>query len=136
MVGMDRYQSFARSGLGRFVVSKLGLPDPYPLRRHSPGTPPLDGPVLIGGGGRLADPLRAAVTSTGLPLAIGAADGERYGALVFDASGIDSVERLRELHAFFQPVIRSLGPCGRVVVFGTREGDGMWLDPAERVSLF
>ncbi|MFE9744397.1 3-oxoacyl-ACP reductase [Saccharothrix saharensis] len=116
---MDRYQSFARSGLGRFVVGKLGLPDPYPLRRHSPGTPPLDGPVLIGGGGRLADPLRAAVTSTGLALATGAADGERYGALVFDASGIDSVERLRELHAFFQPVIRSLGPCGRVVVFGT-----------------
>ncbi|QQQ76338.1 3-oxoacyl-ACP reductase [Saccharothrix sp. 6-C] len=123
---MDRYQSFARSGLGRFVVGKLGLPDPHPLRRHSPGKPPLDGPVLVGGGGRLADAVRAAVKSAGLDLAPdpdgtgrGAADGERYGALVFDASGIDSVERLRELYEFFQPVIRSLGPCGRVVVFGT-----------------
>ncbi|MCE6995595.1 3-oxoacyl-ACP reductase [Saccharothrix sp. S26] len=116
---MDRYQSFARSGLGRFVVGKLGLPDPYPLRRHSPGKPPLDGPVLIGGDGRLVDPLHAAAKSAGLTVADGTSSGERYGALVFDASGIDSVERLRELHEFFAPVIRSLGPCGRVVVFGT-----------------
>ncbi|KOX35112.1 3-ketoacyl-ACP reductase [Saccharothrix sp. NRRL B-16348] len=119
---MDRYQSFARSGLGRFVVGKLGLPNPHPLRRHSPDEPPLNGPVLIGGGGRLVDAVSAVVKSMGLDLASGhdgAARDERYGALVFDASGIDSVERLRELHEFFQPVIRSLGPCGRVVVFGT-----------------
>ncbi|NUT53564.1 MAG: 3-oxoacyl-ACP reductase [Saccharothrix sp.] len=123
---MDRYQSFARSGLGRFVVGKLGLPDPYPLRRHSPGTPPLDGPVLLGGGGRLLDPVGAVVKSMGLDVRSGhddtaddTADGVRHGALVFDASGIDTVEGLRGLHDFFHPVIRSLAPCGRVVVFGT-----------------
>ncbi|WP_033436930.1 3-oxoacyl-ACP reductase [Saccharothrix sp. NRRL B-16314] len=113
---MDRYQSFARSALGRFVVGKVGLPDPYPLRRHAPDQPPLDGPVLLGGSGRLVEPVGAAVKSMGLHLV---ASADRYGALVFDASGIDSVERLRELHAFFHPVIRSLGPCGRVVVLGT-----------------
>lgn len=116
MVRMDRYQSFARSALGRFVVGKVGLPDPYPLRRHAPDQPPLDGPVLLGGSGRLVEPVGAAVKSTGSHLV---ASADRYGALVFDASGIDSVERLRELHAFFHPVIRSLGPCGRVVVLGT-----------------
>jgi 3-oxoacyl-[acyl-carrier protein] reductase len=116
MVRMDRYQSFARSALGRFVVGKVGLPDPYPLRRHSPDQPPLDGPVLLGGSGRLVEPVGAIVKSMGLDLVT---TGDRCGALVFDASGIDSVERLRELHEFFQPVIRALGPCGRVVVLGT-----------------
>ncbi|WP_158847310.1 3-oxoacyl-ACP reductase [Saccharothrix deserti] len=113
---MDRYQSFAKSGLGRFVVGKLGLPDPYPLRRHSPAQPPLDGPVLVGGSGRLVDPVGAVVKSIGLDVV---SEADRYGGLVFDASGIDSVERLRELYEFFQPVIRSLAPCGRVVVLGT-----------------
>ncbi|WP_433266622.1 3-oxoacyl-ACP reductase [Actinosynnema sp. CS-041913] len=116
---MDRYQSFARSGLGRFVVGKLGLPDPYPLRRHSPARPPLDGPVLLGGGGRLVEPVRAVLKSIGLDVAAGQATDDRYGALVFDATGIDRTERLRELYEFFHPVIRSLGPCGRVVVLGT-----------------
>ncbi|MBB5954437.1 3-oxoacyl-[acyl-carrier protein] reductase [Saccharothrix tamanrassetensis] len=113
---MDRYQSFARSGFGRFVVGKLGLPDPYPLRRHSPTQPPLDGPVLLGGSGRLVEPVGAALGSIGLDVV---SESPRYGALVFDATGIDSTERLRELHEFFHPVIRSLGPCGRVVVLGT-----------------
>jgi 3-oxoacyl-[acyl-carrier protein] reductase len=116
MVRMDRYQSFARSALGRFVVGKVGLPDPYPLRRHSPDQPPLDGPVLLGGSGRLVEPVGAIVKSMGLDLVT---TGDRHGALVFDASGIDTIERLRELHEFFQPVIRALGPCGRVVVLGT-----------------
>ncbi|MDQ2582946.1 3-oxoacyl-ACP reductase [Saccharothrix yanglingensis] len=117
---MDRYQAFANSGVGRFVVGKLGLPSPYPLRRHSPTRPPLDGPVLLGGGGRLVGPLRAVLGAAGLDVASEPARAEeRYGALVFDATGIDSVEGLRGLRAFFQPVIRSLGPCGRVVVLGT-----------------
>ncbi|GAA1268226.1 3-oxoacyl-ACP reductase [Saccharothrix xinjiangensis] len=116
---MDRYQSFANSGFGRFVVGRLGLPRPHPLRRHVPGQPPLDGPVLLGGGGRLVEPVRAALGSMGAEVAaeVGT-DAGRPAALVFDASGIDSVERLRELHEFFHPVIRSLGPSGRVVVLG------------------
>ncbi|RKT51691.1 3-oxoacyl-ACP reductase [Saccharothrix australiensis] len=122
---MDRYQSFARSGVGRFVVRKLGLPDPHPLRRHSPDRPPLDGPVLLGGGGRLVAPVGAVLRSIGLDVVRGghhAPGAERYGALVFDATAIDGVERLRELYEFFHPVIRSLGPCGRVVVLGTPPG--------------
>ncbi|CCH35588.1 3-oxoacyl-ACP reductase [Actinosynnema sp. NPDC047251] len=132
---MDRYQSFARSGIGRFVVGKLGLPDPHPLRRHSPGRPPLDGPVLLGGRGRLVEPVRATLGSIGLDVTTdptertdtaGRTDttqrteaAERPAALVFDATGIEKVEDLRDLHTFFHPSIRSLGPCGRVVVLGT-----------------
>ncbi|MBW4715577.1 3-oxoacyl-ACP reductase [Saccharothrix obliqua] len=113
---MDRYRSFARSGLGRRVVAGLGLPDPYPLRRHSGTGPALDGPVRLGGRGRLVTPVGAALGSIGLDVTD---DSDRYGALVFDATGVERTEDLRELHAFFHPVIRSLAPCGRVVVLGT-----------------
>ncbi|HEY7175507.1 MAG TPA: hypothetical protein VH442_11370, partial [Micromonosporaceae bacterium] len=43
----------------------------------------------------------------------------RFGALIFDATSIDTPERLVALHAFFQPYARSLVPCGRVIVLGT-----------------
>jgi 3-oxoacyl-[acyl-carrier protein] reductase len=124
---MDHYQQFANSGAGRLIVSRLGLPSPAPLRRYAPGEPPLPGPALLGAapGGRLADALATALKSAGIDVltetGTGGADGAdvRYGSLVFDASGIANPTQLRELHAFFQPVLRSLAGCGRVVVLGT-----------------
>jgi 3-oxoacyl-[acyl-carrier protein] reductase len=44
---------------------------------------------------------------------------ESTAALVFDATGVADSGGLRALHGFFHPRIRSLAPCGRVVVVGT-----------------
>lgn len=99
---MDRYQKFATSGLGRQLVRRLGLPNPYPLRRDAA----LATPVLVGGASRL---------SFLKQLETGAAP---YGALVFDASEISAVADLRQLHDFFHSAITQLGPCGRVIVIG------------------
>lgn len=117
----DRYQQFTRSAVGKFVVPKLGLPNPTPLRRHQPGRPPLDGPALVGAapGGRLAKTLRRQLGAAGIDVLDAPAGDQRYGALVFDATGITDPAELRELHAFFHPEIRSVGACGRVVVLGT-----------------
>jgi 3-oxoacyl-[acyl-carrier protein] reductase len=114
----DRYQQFAKTPVGRFLVPKLGLPNPATLRRHRPGQRPLDGPALLGAapGGRLEKVVRTQLADAGIELAT---DAPAYGALVFDATGITAPAQLRELHRFFQPVIRKLGPCGRVVVLGT-----------------
>lgn len=121
----DRYQQFARSGTGRFLVRRIGLPDPTPLRRYRRDDPPLNGPALVGAaaGGRLTDTVHTVLKAAGIelltePLAA-SEGGPRHAALVFDASGIDDPARLRELHEFFHPVIRSVGTCGRVVVLGT-----------------
>ncbi|WP_432981636.1 3-oxoacyl-ACP reductase [Dactylosporangium sp. CA-233914] len=110
----DRYASFARSGAGRFLVKRLGLPDPPRLRRYEQGDE--FGPVALGGAGRLAEPSRHILDK--LPVA-GRGAEERTAALVFDASGITGSAGLSALYEFFHPVIRSLRPCGRVIVLGS-----------------
>ena len=63
----DRYQQFADSRPGRLVVRRLGLPDPVPLRRHEPGQPVLEAPVLLATarGGRLAEPAARVLAAIG-----------------------------------------------------------------------
>ncbi|SMC95387.1 3-oxoacyl-ACP reductase [Kibdelosporangium aridum] len=114
----DGYQRFARTGPGKFLVKRLGLPNPVPLRRYRPDQPALPGPAVVGAakGGRLEEQIRRILGSSGIEVVDTA---ERPGALVFDATGIDSVDRLRELYDFFHPRIRTIAACGRVVVLGT-----------------
>jgi 3-oxoacyl-[acyl-carrier protein] reductase len=112
----DRYASFANSGVGHALVKRLGLPDPVRLRRHRPGEPVVDGPVLLGGadGGRLGETLSKLLESIGAP-----ADGQPRAALVYDATAITDSAGLRAVYDFFHPVVRSVRPSGRVIVFGT-----------------
>jgi 3-oxoacyl-[acyl-carrier protein] reductase len=111
----DRYQQFADSPPGRFMVRRLGLPQPVPLRR---GPELYDGPVLVGSAGAL----REALTRLGAQIHDRASEDAQYDALLFDASRIASTRDLREVYDFFQPVIRSLAPSGRAIVVGTGDG--------------
>lgn len=43
---------------------------------------------------------------------------QRFGGIVFDASGIDDPAELKALYDFFHPLVGKLGACGRVVVLG------------------
>ncbi|NJC69070.1 3-oxoacyl-ACP reductase [Planosporangium thailandense] len=115
----DRYTSFANTPAGRAVVKRLGLPEPLRLRRYQPGDPDVAGTVLVGGAGRLADPVRKLLRSLGAAIE---GDGP-YTGLIFDATGITDSAGLRALYDFFHPVARSLRPCGRVVVLGTAPQD-------------
>jgi 3-oxoacyl-[acyl-carrier protein] reductase len=120
----DRYHRIANSGLGGRVVKTIGLPQPAEIERHEPGTPVVDGPVLLGAadGGRLTQPLQGVLRSIGAHV-VGESepegDGPAYAALVYDATGIDTSARLRALYDFFHPVIRSIAPSGRVIVLTT-----------------
>ncbi|MFF4594905.1 3-oxoacyl-ACP reductase [Amycolatopsis sp. NPDC001319] len=115
----DRYQQFTKSPVGKFVVPKLGLPNPATLRRYRAGQPALEGPALLGAapGGRLEKTLKSQLDDAGIEVLSTATD--RHAALVFDATGITDPADLREVYRFFHPVIRKVGPSGRVVVFGT-----------------
>lgn len=116
----DRYQTFTQSGAGRFLVKRLGLPNPPVLRRYKPGQAVVEGPVLVGaaGDGHLLKGVRSVLDDVGAATHDRQVDDVRYSALVFDASGIGSSVELRELYDFFHPVIRSLLPSGRVIVLG------------------
>ncbi|MFI6267615.1 3-oxoacyl-ACP reductase [Micromonospora zamorensis] len=123
----DRYASFVQSAAGRTLVKRLGLPDPPRLRRHTPGDPLLPGPALLGTatGGLLAEPVARILTAAGVELADPAANTapgdnpRRYGALLFDATGIIDSTELRQLYDFFHPQARAMLPGGRVIVLGT-----------------
>ncbi|MET8041875.1 3-oxoacyl-ACP reductase [Micromonospora sp. NPDC005215] len=119
----DRYASFVQSAAGRALVKRLGLPDPPRLRRHHPGDPLLPGPAVLGAatGGRLAEPLAKILTTAGVELRdTGSATAQdRFGALVYDATGITDSTDLRQLYDFFHPRARAVLPSGRVIVLGT-----------------
>ncbi|HVK28583.1 MAG TPA: 3-oxoacyl-ACP reductase [Nocardioides sp.] len=115
----DKYQGFVSSPIGKLLVKNLGLPNPTKLDRYKAGDPLVNGTVLVGGRGRLAESLPGLLDVLGIASVGAQADGEKYKGLVFDATGISTVEELVELQAFFTPVLRSLKSCARVVVIGT-----------------
>ncbi len=121
----DILSQVINSAPGSFLAKQFGLPAPEPLRRHRPGEPPLAGPLLIGApaetGGRLAEPLRAALADdyTIVGDNLGGRWADTFGGLVFDATGITHPAGLRGLYEFFGPLLRNLGPCARVVVLGS-----------------
>jgi 3-oxoacyl-[acyl-carrier protein] reductase len=153
----DRYQQLVNTPIGRIVTKQVGLPNPPKLERYEPGQPPISGPVLLGAapGGRLAgaaaavlasigaevstpmqDDLRKAAAGAGLDAGIfnsEAAPSEKtFKALVLDASGIDSSERLVEAWEFLHPTIRRVRTCGRLIVLGTPPEDCG--SPAEAIA--
>ena len=117
----DLYAQVVHSGPGSLLAKQLGIPQPEPLRRHRPGEPALAGPLLISGDGRVAEPVRIALADDYDLVGdnLGGRWADRFGGLLFDATGIGSPAELRALHEFFTPVLRNVGPSGRIVVVGT-----------------
>lgn len=135
----DRYQEFTRTGVGRFLVKRIGLPEPVKLERWKPGGPlVVGGNVLLGGTGdtEVFKAIQNTLTDAGVGFSVlpeGVASSEaRPKALVFDATGIESTADLTALQRFFSPVVRQLAGCGRVLVIGrTPElADG----PSQRIA--
>ncbi|OPX08157.1 3-oxoacyl-ACP reductase [Mycobacterium sp. AT1] len=117
----DLFSQVVNSGPGSFLAKQLGVPQPETLRRYRAGEPPLAGPLLIGGEGRVAEPLRNALAED-YDLVGNNAGGrwaDTFGGLLFDATGITTPEGLKALRDFFTPVLRNIGSSGRVVVVGT-----------------
>ncbi len=144
----DRYQQLVNTPIGKIVSKQIGLPAPVKLERYERGQPVIDGPVLLGAapGGRLApaiaqvlngieaevhtaldDDVRAAAADAGLNAQVfnpeTASEGQRFKALVFDASGIEDSTQLQHAYEFFHPTIRRVKTSGRVIVLGTPPDD-------------
>ncbi|WP_122898535.1 3-oxoacyl-ACP reductase [Acinetobacter sp. B51(2017)] len=137
----DQYQNFSHSPIGKFVVKNLGLPQPQQLERFTQAMPVLKGALLLGAApnSMLSTAIAQVLTNihansyagnnpelqqqaatAGLNLgAFNAGDKEsKFKALVFDASGIQNSQQLKQLYDFFHPVMRQVSASGRVVVLG------------------
>ena len=130
----DLFSQVVNSGPGSFLAKQLGVPQPETLRRYRSGEPPLAGSLLIGGEGRVVEPLRAALAEDYDVVAnnLGGRWADSFGGLVFDATGITEPVKLRGLYEFFTPVLRNLGPSGRIVVVGTTPDETAGAD--ERIA--
>jgi 3-oxoacyl-[acyl-carrier protein] reductase len=117
----DLYSQIVHSAPGSFLAKQLGIPQPETLRRYQPGDPPLAGTLLIGGEGRVVEPLRTALADDYDVVSnnLGGRWADSFGGLVFDATGISEPTGLKALYKFFTPLLRNLGPSGRIVVIGT-----------------
>jgi 3-oxoacyl-[acyl-carrier protein] reductase len=115
----DRYQDFVSSSLGQLLVKNLGLPNPVRLDRYVAGSPLVEGTVVVGGTGRLAEHLPGILAALEVKTTTAADPGDRYRGLVLDATGLTDPTRLVALRDFFAPLMRSLERCARLVVIGT-----------------
>lgn len=133
----DLYTQLMRMPVTSTVGKRIGLPQPVELAR---GSSEVGGRVLLGGAGRAAeaaarvlkamgadaataldDPVRDAAARAGLDAAVfnpQAPADQKFRALVFDATGIESSADLVELQRFFYPTVARLQRSGRVVVIG------------------
>lgn len=126
----DRYIAFANSPVGRRLVGAVGLPSPLRLERWQAGrVRPVDGPLVIGGSGALAEavlPFAGKLTDAVFAAVEGQFELPRWTAehspraksVLFDASGLTRFEQLVALRDFFQPVLKGLDTCPKVVVLG------------------
>lgn len=117
----DIYTQIVHSGPGSFLAKQLGIPQPETLRRYRPGEAPLPGALLIAGEGRIVEPLRAALADDYDVVAnnLGGRWADKFGGLVYDATGITEPEGLKGLYEFFTPLLRNLTPNARLVVIGS-----------------
>ena len=123
----DRYQSFTDSPIGKIFVKNLGLPNPMKLDRWHDGAPLVDGTVVVGGSGRLADSATDALGDLGVGFQRAtdspSPEGDKLKGLVFDATGLTTAGDLIALQSFFTPLMRRLQSCARVVVLGTNPSE-------------
>ena len=112
----------------RKVVQTLHLPIPLPQLLARSSAPLEEHPLMgravwaaAGANSALAGVIRDTVTGAGGDLWTregggDAPQGARPHALIYDATGMETPEALRDLYDFIHAQVRSLAACGRVIV--------------------
>lgn len=116
----DAYLNFVSGGFGKKLAKQLGLPSPARLRRHTPGDPLVDGPVLVLSDDDSrpdADALAAALLpfvpdvrrTTHLP------DEMRWAAVIVVLTQLTTPAASTAVALELGSTLRRLAPSGRIV---------------------
>jgi 3-oxoacyl-[acyl-carrier protein] reductase len=124
----DKYTEFVSRGAGRDIARKLGLPQPVALRRHAPGRPLVEGPVLVQGFGNGADELASILLSWHLDVRRHAVPKEKLGAIILVLDELAHPEDLAKPVLGAAASLRDLAPHARVVTVSRPAADAT--DPA------
>lgn len=111
----DKYTQFVSRGPGKDLARRLGLPQPVALRRHQPGRPLLEGPVLVQGHTTGADDLAATLLAWNLDVRRHAVPREKLGAIVLVLDGLARPEDLEKPVLTAAASLRDLAPNGSVI---------------------
>lgn len=131
----DTYLNLVNSGFTKKIAKQLGLPRPVPLRRHQPGRPLVDGPVLVLGTGEDTDTVAHVLAGTASSAGAGTAgvdatllapgwdldvrrhpaQGERYAAVVLVLTGLTHPDELAAPVLALGSTLKNLAPHARVV---------------------
>ncbi len=122
----DRYQDFASSQIGKFLVKASGCPVPPRLTRYDAGAPLVDGTVLLGGDGRLAGSLLGLLDGWASTTPTRRLPSGSFKGLVFDAPASPRPTSSSALREFFTPLLRRLEhlPAGGRARHPARAGRG------------
>nr|NLD41601.1 3-oxoacyl-ACP reductase [Actinomycetales bacterium] len=121
----DKYLDLVSGGFGKKLAKQLGLPSPVHLRRHSPGAPLIEGPLLIlsdDASRGAADELAAVALTWGLDVrrTNHLPKEERWGAVLVVVTEAAHPEALAAPALELGATLRQLTRSGRVVALTRR----------------
>ncbi|MCB5274859.1 3-oxoacyl-[acyl-carrier-protein] reductase FabG [Arthrobacter sp. SO5] len=111
----DTYIQWVSKGLGKDIAKRLGLPQPVVLRRHKPGQPLVEGPVLVQGAGSGADELASTLLSWHLDVRRHAVPKEKLGAIILVLDELTTPEDLEKPVLAAAASLRDLARNARVI---------------------
>ncbi|MCU1548868.1 MAG: 3-oxoacyl-ACP reductase [Arthrobacter sp.] len=111
----DKYTQFVSRGFGKDLAKRLGLPQPVVLRRHQPGDPLVDGPVLVQGSTSGADELASTLLDWNLDVRRHAVPREKLGAIILVLDELAHPEDLEKPVLAAAASLRDLSANARVI---------------------
>ncbi|WP_427131739.1 3-oxoacyl-ACP reductase [Pseudarthrobacter sp. S9] len=119
----DKYTQLVSRGLGKDIARKLGLPQPVVLRRHQPGRPLVEGPVLVQGSTSGADDLASSLLAWNLDVRRNAVPKEKLGAIIVVLDELAAPRDLEKPVLTAAASLRDLAPNARVITVSRTAAD-------------
>lgn len=111
----DKYTEFVSRGFGKDLAKRLGLPQPAVLRRYTPNTPLVPGPILVLGQGAGADAVAQLLLDWHQDVRRHATPKEKLGAIVVVLDELDHPDQLSAPMLAVGAALRDLDKNARVV---------------------